>query len=187
MPSSSPNFLRLILTGSVVLCAGWWFRGHRLVPLEQREAESLHALAGARQRLGTAKETIQGMNAQKQEAARTLGSLDALNRDIPKDPTLVWLPVRVKAHLQKGGVDEATIRINSAMPDPVVAGYERTNWHVHLPSQDGMRNMAGVLLALAEIERQEPFVRILDVDFHAGSEAPHWPTGGFNVTALVPK
>lgn len=187
MASGSSTFARQFLTGGAVLGVAWWFHSHWLVPLQQREVGCLKALADVRQRLNDAKVQIQEIGNQEQAAAGTRSLLNSLQAGIPKQATAVWLPVRLKTHLRSAGIAEAGIRLNSTTPEPGVPGYERSYWHLNLPRQEGMRTMAGALLAVAEIERQEPFVRILDVSFSADPEEPHWSAGGFNVTALVPK
>lgn len=179
--------VRQFLAAGAVLGAAWCIHSHWLVPVQQREAECLQALADVRQRLGDAKAKIQEIRRQEQAAGGARGLLASLRDNVPEEPTSVWLPVRLRAPLRSAGIEEAGIRMNSAIPDPSVPGYERTFWHLNLPRQDGMKTMGGVLLAVAEIERHEPFVRILDVSFATDSEEPHWPAGGLNVTALVPK
>jgi hypothetical protein len=187
MSAASSIFVRQFLTGGAVLGVAWWFHSHWLVPLQHREVESLKALADVRQRISEAKAKIREIGEQEQAAGGARGLLESLRDDVPKEPTAVWLPVRLQKHLRTGGISEAGIRLNSTIPEPGVTGYERTYWHVNLPMQDGTRTMNGLLLAVGEIERQEPFVRILDISFVSGSEEPHWPVGGLNVTALVPK
>lgn len=187
MSSASPSFVRQFLAGGAVLGVAWWFHSHWLIPLQRREVECLKTLADVRQRLSDAKAEIHEISKQEQVAAGTRGLLHSLQHGIPKEPTAVWLPVRLRAHLRSAGIADAGIRLNSEIPEPGVPDYERTYWHLNLPRQEGMRTMGGVLLAVTEIERQEPFVRILDVSFSADPEEPHWFAGGFNVTALVPK
>jgi len=179
--------VRQFLAGGAVLGVAWWFYSHWLVPLQQREVECQKTLAETRQRLSDAKMQIQEIAKEEQAAAGTRSLLNSLQNGIPKEPTAVWLPVRLKAHLDSAGITEAGIRLNSAIPEPGVPDYERTYWNLNRPRQEGMRTMGAVLLAVAEIEKQEPFVKILDVSFNADPEAPHWFAGGINVTALVPK
>jgi len=186
--SSAPSIsVRQFLMGGVLLGAAWWFHSHWFVPLQQREVECMRELGEARQRVSDAKLKIHEVSRKEQAARVTRGVLDSLQGDIPKEPMVVWLPVRLRTHLRGTGIADAAIRMNSAMPEPDVPGYERSFWHLNLPKQGGMRNINDVLLAVAEIERQQPFVRILDLSFSADPEEPHWPAGRFNVSVLVPK
>lgn len=186
--SSAPSMsFRRIVAGGVALGAAWWFHTHWIAPLRQRETECQQAVADVQQHLSDAKAELKEIGREEQEVAHARGLLDSLHADVPKGPTVVWLPVRLRTHLRSAGIAEAGIRINSVVPESGVAGYERTYWHLNLSKQEGMQNMSAVLLAVAEIERQAPFVRILDVSFCADNKEPHWPVGGFNVTALVPK
>jgi hypothetical protein len=180
-------FGRQFVACGAVLGAAWWFHSHWLVPMQQREARCLQALPDVQQRVGDAKATIHEMSKQEQMAAGARSLLDSLQDGLPKDPTAVWLPVRLKADLRSAGIAEVGIRMNSAIPEPGVPGHERSYWHLNLPRQDGMRTMGALLLAVADIVRQEPFLRILDVSFGSDSEEPHRPAGSLNVTALVPK
>ncbi len=187
MPSSAFTYVQRFAAGAAMVGVAWYFNTHWLVPLRLREAESRQKLADARQRISDSKGKIREIGVEEHAARAARASLDSLQRDIPKDPTPVWLPVRLKKHLRSAGIAEAGIRMNVAIPEPGIPGYERSYWHLNLPRQEGMRTMSGLLLAVAEIERQEPFVRILDVSFSSDSDEPHWPAGGFNVTALVPQ
>lgn len=179
--------MRQFLIGGALLGAAWWFHSHFLVPLQQREVGCLQKLAEVRQRIGEAKARIDEIGKQESATASARDLLDSLKGNFPKEPTVVWLPLRLKTHLRGAGITEVGIRVNSALPEPGAPGFERSFWNLNIPRQEGMQTMNGLLLALKEIERQESFVRILDLSFVADSAPPHWPAGGLNVTALVPK
>ena len=187
MSPASSSLIRRILAGSVVLCAAWWFHSHWIAPLRRHETDCQKSLVELRQRLGDAKEQIRMAGEQAAEAARVQASLELLRGGISSGPTTVWLPVRIKTHLQRAGVADTVIRMNSALPEPGLAGYERTSWNLNVPRQEKLQNMNGILLAVAEIESKEPFVRILDLSFRSEVKEPHLPAGVINVTALVPK
>jgi hypothetical protein len=111
----------------------------------------------------------------------------AMVESVVADSEQTFFAGKLRTHQRTGGIAEGGIRAAATVREPGVPGYERTYWQLNLPGQDGMRSMSEVLQAVAEIERQEPSMRILDLSFVAASEAPHWPAGEFNVTALVPK
>lgn len=186
-PSFRGTFLRLIQAGGAVLGAAWWFHSQWIVPLRHREAESLQQMAGVRERIETAREEMQMISEQEQEAARARNALNSLYRHIPASPAVAWFPGRLREHFRRLGIDEIAVRLNTTAPEPEFPAYERTYWRVNMPVQGGSRNMNGILLAVAEFEQQETFVKILDLSFRSGPGEPGGPTGGFNAAAFVRK
>lgn len=187
MASNSSMFLRRVLAGGVVLGTAWWFHSQMLVPLQQRERECLRAIDDVQRRLTDARAVLQEIRDRETKVASAGAALDPLRGEAPKDPTVIWLPERLKKDLHSGGIAEAGIRVNSALPEPFAGGYERTYWHINVPQQPGIPNMNAALLAVTEIERQESFVRILDLTFRADPDEPHRPAGSLNVSAIVRK
>lgn len=185
MPFTRSTFFRRTLAGSAVLGAAWWFHTHWIAPLQRREIEARQCLVEVRQRIEDARSELQAINELGQTAAHARASLTTLQGESPSEPAVVWFPARLRQCLSSFGIAEAAIRLNTAVPEPGLAGFKRTYWNVNLPLQDGMRSMTGVLLAVAEIEQRKSFVKILDFSFHSDAAEPHGPVGGCNVEALV--
>ncbi|MEQ1860758.1 MAG: hypothetical protein ABMA13_12560 [Chthoniobacteraceae bacterium] len=175
------------MIGGALVGAAWWFHSSRIAPLVEREVSLQSSLADVRQRLGAARVAARNIIEQEQKSADARAGLTALLGARPTGPAVVWFPVRLNSHLQRFGIAEAGIRLNATVPERGLAGFHRGYWHLNVPAQVGMKNLTGVLLAVAEIEEQESFVRVLDFSFQSSVEPPHWPAGGLNVAALLRK
>ena len=179
-----PALHRLIPAGGVVLCAAWWFHAEWIAPLGHREAESQQQIANVRERLEAARGEIRKISEEEQEAGRTRSALNSLYERTPAGPAVTWFPVRLRDHFRRFGIAEIAIRLNTTAPEPELPAYERTYWRVSMQVQEGSRNMNGILLAVAEFEQQETFVKILDLSFRSD---PGGLAGGFNAAAFVRK
>ncbi len=135
--------------------------------------------------MADARRELLAMKELEQKAAHTRASLTTLHGESPAEPAVVWFPSRLREGLSGFGIATVAIRLNTAVPEPGLAGFKRTYWNVDLPLQEGMGSMTGVLLALVEIEQRKSFVKILDFSFHSDVAEPHGPVGLFNVEALV--
>jgi hypothetical protein len=181
------TFSRRVLWSGAVLAAASLFHRFWVVPLQQREAESHQELAELRDRLEEARNAIQEIKEKEQHAASGRRMLNALIGDRPAGSATTWLPVELRKHLGSFGIAETSIRQNITKPEAGLPGYERTYWHLKLPSQAGMEGISGMLVAAADMELHFPFIRVLDLSFRCGEEAPFPPSGGLNISALTRK
>lgn len=189
MQPARSTYFRRIVAGGALLVAAWCFHSRWIVPLQRCELELVEGIADVRQRLGDARVEIRQTLKQEQEqgSVNARMELSSLRGDRPGEPAVVWLPPKLRTDLARFGIEEAVIRQNSAVPEPGLSGYERTYWRLTLPAQGGMRTMTGVLLAVADLEQSDRGLKILDFSFQCDAGAPHWPAGGFNISALVRK
>lgn len=187
-PARSTTFRR-IAAGGAVLAAAWCFHSQWIAPLRRCELELTQGLAEVRQRIADGKTEIREAVKQEQEQGRMNArmELNSLRGDRPGEPAVVWLPARLKSDIARFGIQGAVVRQNSAVPEPGLHGYERTYWRLTLPPQSGARTMTGVLLAVADIEQADRRLKVLDFSFQCDAAEPHWPAGGFNISALVRK
>lgn len=189
MQPARSTYLRRIAAGGVLLAAAWCFYSQWIVPLRRCELEMAEGLADVRQRLADARIEIREALKQEQEhgSVNARMALSSLRGDRPGEPAVVWLPPKLRTDLARFGIEEAVIRQNSAVSEPGLSEYERTYWRLTLPAQGGMRTMTGVLLAVADLDQSDRGLKILDFFFQCDAGAPHWPAGGFNISALVRK
>lgn len=183
------TYFRRIAAGGAVLAAAWCFHSQWTAPLRRCELEQTQGLADVRQRIADARTEIREALNQEQEQGKMNArmELNSLRGGQPGEPAVVWLPARLRSDLARFGIQGAAVRQNSAVPEPGLHGYERTYWRLTLPPQGGARTMTGILLAVADIERADRGLKVLDFSFQCDAAEPHWPAGGFNISALVRK
>jgi hypothetical protein len=178
---------RWLMAGMLVGALVWTYHMHRksLGPVIEREQANRLRLTELNGQLERANEVLHQARVAAAHANNARMKLAGWSEDSSSRPVLVWFPERLKAHLRKFEISNADIRLNSEVPEPGVKGFKRTYWHVHLPPQDGLLGVVPLLRAVAEIEREERFVRVLDCSVLAGSEELRRPGGTLNIEALI--
>jgi hypothetical protein len=109
----------------------------------------------------------------------------ALNTDLPAGSAQVWLPELVKKHFANAGLDVSIVRLNSIHEIPETRNFHRGYWSVGVPVDESGKNIRGLLTAVAQFERQNAFVRVLDFSIVPDPENPGKRLAGMNVTTLV--
>lgn len=158
-----------------------------LAPLRERETEALRAVADLSGRIEKAQAAIAEMQAKETTARRVRSELKRPEYDLPTGSALVWLPVMAKENFARSGIAVRLIRLNTIQDEPDISGYERGVWSVVLPVEAAGRNDTKLFLAVAEIEHQNPFVRVLDFAIGPDPEDPGGRVASLNVAALVRK
>ena len=81
----------------------------------------------------------------------------------------------------------AVCRLGAVLDVPDLAGYQRIYWAVGVNLPDGSRNIPRLLFAVAEIEEQYPFARVIDFAIRPDPEDPRCRAATVNIAVLVPK
>jgi hypothetical protein len=185
MPGLLPPFVRHLCAGGTLLGAAWAIHAHWIAPLDRRISQLAGDIAATQEQIQGARHAIQKIKAQEQANAQSRRQLNASTGDLPGAPVEAWFPPKLRTHLLQFGITEAVIRLNTKAPEPCLSGYERTYWRLGLPAQHGVRTISTVVHAVAEIEEQDPFTRIVDFSVRSDPMEPDAITGGVNLTALV--
>ncbi len=184
MPPVRSLFFHPFFVGGTVLGLTILIEAEGSNPLRQKEAQMRRDVSGLRERIKEARDEFHEIKEQEQAVGRERSALNAVHPDVPPGPAVVWFPVRLKEHLRRFGVAEVVIRQNTALPEPGLAGFERTYWRLSFPAQESVRDLKTLLTIAAEFEQQYTFVKVLDVSLHSESQGS---AGGFNIAALVRK
>lgn len=178
----------LVLAGFLI--AGSWALHHHsqsLIPILEQEKANRDSIAKLNGQLESARRDLDAIKASERRATGARAELIQWSQERPMGPPIVWFPGKLKEHLHRLGITEAGIRLNTELPEPGVSEFTRTYWHVNLPPQEGLQSITALLSAVAEIERLEPWVKIMDCVFHSDADAKSSTAGGFNVEALIRK
>jgi hypothetical protein len=175
-----------MLTVSLVFgcCA---YRSAFLSPLREKEAVLQRDAANLSERIEKAKKTIAEVRAAEEGAAPIRQQLEKLQEDLPVGSTMVALPALVKAHFARAGVAVRLIRLNTTQNQPDIPGFERGFWSVALPIDENGRNVAKLLMAVTDLDRENPFIRILNFAIRPDPENPRERMASLNVTSLIRK
>ncbi len=173
--------------GVLALAAGWEFHAEFIVPLRQREGEALSELVALRAKVAGVHETISEMNAEEAAANRVRSELNRAQDGQPAGSAMVWMPGLLKDHFARSGISVPLIRLNTTRDEPELPGYEHDYWSVAMPIDGEGRNIAAMLVAVADLGQQNSFVRVLDFAIRPDPENPAGRVGLMNLGALVRK
>lgn len=184
---SRPRFYFAVAIG-LALAVGAGFRARAIAPLVRSEAEARASTGGLKGRLNGARKTIGEIRAREKEEGRAPSELDRMERAATMGSPAVWLPSLLKAHFNPLGIAISSVDAKgTARDDRNIPDYERGRWNVRIPIDAGGRNIASLLLAVAELEGRLPFVRILDVSITPDSENPAQRRVVMDLDILSPK
>jgi hypothetical protein len=93
----------------------------------------------------------------------------------------------VKEHFARFDISVPLVRLNTIQEEPELPGFEHDYWSVALPITAEGRNIAAMLVAVAEFDQQNPFVKVLDFAIRPDPENPGGRVGLLNLTALIRK
>jgi len=173
----------LLWTGGALLIAVWLIYTKSVIPLQARKQATQSQVAEVRQTLAAARATMQEVAAQQQEVARVRSALDQLHRD-RRGPAVVWFPERIKAHFQRFGLPQAVTRLNTALDEPELPGYQRIYWAVEVPIPETAKDLKGVLRAVGTMESAEATVRVIDLAIRSEPEKAR-QVAVINISVLV--
>jgi hypothetical protein len=177
--------------GAIAVCAlalavGREFYVHSIAPFSQRETEALREAGDLGERVDGAQKTMADIQAQEKDADRVRSELERLRDELPADAA-VAVPALVKEHFARHGIVVPLVRLNTMQEEPELPGCEHGYWSVALPIDDAGRNITAMLLAVADFDQQNPFVRVLDFSIRPDPENPGGRVGSLNLAALVRK
>jgi len=175
----------LLLAGSILVIGAGSFVTEQIYPLWEKERTNRSQLVDLNGKIKRAQKVIASVEAIEKRSRETREALARMTQEHAMGPAVVWFPARLKEYLGRFGIADAQIRLNSTVPDPENEEFKRTFWNVQFPPQAGVQDMNAILLAVAAIEDREQFVRILDCSFASDPNDPHWPTGSFNISAMI--
>jgi hypothetical protein len=179
-------------TGTAGLCglalaAVWAFHGLAIAPLDQREAAARRDAADLRERIEGARQKIKEVREIEEDTGRTRGELKRLQDELPAGSAMISAPALVKEHFERSGIAVSLVRLNTTQDEPNMPGYVRGFWSVALPIDEPGRTIAPLLLAVAELDQQHSFFRVLDFAIRPDPENPDGRIGVLNVAAVIQK
>ena len=183
LPSAT---VRRTAAGAMVLSA-WLYYSQSLAPLSRQAEESARKLGKLREQLDSANKALRCIKDAEQEAGEARASLNRQLSERSHDSVMVAFPQSITKHFAGFGLPPSVIRLNTIQPEPQLAGYQRAYWSVGLPISKQDANLTGLLLAVAEFDRQVRFGKVVDFTLQPDPEDPHGHIASVNIVALIRK
>ncbi len=162
MSSRKPTIHRSLFTAAICLGAAWFFYRQWILPVQASEKDTQGKIAELRGQIDLATKELEAIQALKNRAALGATELGRLHGEVHKGAVMAWFPVQIRQAFAQAENPVSSVRLNTTLLASGLPGCERSYWHVVAPYEPARRGIAGLLLAVNEIERQEPFVRLLD-------------------------
>lgn len=179
--------LKTIATCGLILALGRAFDGQFIEPLRQRETEILREVEAFTKRLVDARTTTAGIQTQEKDAERVQSELARLQDEIPAGAATVAVPALVKQSFARFGLAMPLVSLNPTLDDPELPSFGLGHWFVALPIGDASRDVTTMLLAVADLDQQDSFVRVLTFHIRPDYDNPGRRVGSLNLGALIRK
>jgi hypothetical protein len=173
--------------GAIALSVAAWSYAQSIAPFQQREREARSAALDLRARIGNARVAIEDFRKFESDSQEIRRQISQLGQDLPEGAAATWMPEMLKTHFAAFGLDASIVRLNTVRDEPDLPGFNRAYWSVGVPLAEAAGNEARSLLAVAEFEKQHPFVRVLDFAIRPDPERPAARIALLNVAALIRK
>jgi hypothetical protein len=170
---------------AVLIAGSLYF--HWIVPLQNARHDTARRIVDLRHQLELARQSIDHVRNLEQETGHARENLNALIGDFPANSLFVGIPQIVNDHFHRFAIPVSLVRLNTVLDVVGLPGYTRTYWGVAFPLGNDARSVSGLLLAVAELEEQNPFVRVLDLSVRPDAEDPMLRTAAINIVAFVHK
>ncbi len=174
MPDSKPTSHRPFVIAAVCLGAAWIFHRQWVLPVQEREKETQSKIAEVRGQIESASKELETLQLLRNRASAGVAELGELRADGRDGAVMAWFPTRVQQAFSQSKAPVSSVRLNTTLLAPGLPGCERSYWQIVAPYEPARRGVAGLLSAINDIERQDPFVRL--VDFSVKSD----PSGSTN-------
>jgi len=179
--------LRTIGPAILVAAVTWWAGGHFTEPHrkhEKREQEAIARLRGQIDGAAAAGAETRGLEAAT-EAFRA--QIDRPEQKIPGPLAPVSIPDDLKKHFARSGLSVTVKLVKTDGELAGLPGYARGFWSVTLPLAKTSQQTTGALLATAQFEQQQPFVKVLDLAIQPDPAEPARRLAELYLTAFFRK
>lgn len=157
----------------------------RIVPLaeqgktlERRTGELKEKTAGARR-------TIRELAQLQRQAARSEAERANSRGLLPDGEVMVWLPQLLQQHFNSFSVSVGVTRLITFLEESDLPGYRRAFWAIGLPGLTGEKAAEGFLLAVADLEKASPFIKVTEAWFRPDEDHPGKFIAAVSLSALA--
>jgi hypothetical protein len=185
LPRNISEKLRWVLLGCLLATAGWIYWSEAMSPLLYQEQANRHRMAEASLKLKSERAAVHEIRLLEERVAETRTELDRWKHERPADSAMFWFPEQIQKHFRQFGVATPVTRLNTAKEEPGMPRFERSYWAVDVTMGRGSRECTKMLLAVAELEKQNPHTRVIDFAIWEDPEAPSQSRVVINLSTLA--
>lgn len=178
---------RVVAACAVASTVAWIVHSRAVAPLRGSETEAARNVAELKGHIENALSTIAEIRKEEEDAGKSRNEFEQMQGDLPTGSPLVWLPPLVSETFTSSGLPSPLVHLKSNREDPEIPSCERRSWLVRLPIDNVSRNIAPLLLAVADLDHLNPFVRVLDFAIRPDSGSPSKRSAVLHVAILSPK
>lgn len=177
--------VRATIAASLTAGLAWWMSNELLEPGRRQADELRRNVRGLQEKIARSRAAVQSVRDLEVAAATARMQMEELERRLPRGPVTIWLPELLKKHFARFGVEGTTVRMNTMRAVPDLSGYSRGYWSLGVPIREGNHSDLGTFLAAAELEKQHPYVKVVDFAIRPEPEDPKRRIALLNVSVLV--
>lgn len=144
-------------------------------------------ISALNEKLDVARRKIDTFEQEEKHAAISLNEIARWTQERREDSMRLWFPDEVKQHFQRFGIPVPAPRFNTSVESPDLPELIQSYWRIALPVRSDELGVAGVLFAAAQLEKNDPFVRITGFKLSSDPENPLDRIGSLNITTWVRK
>lgn len=153
---------KLVLGGLLFIGMVYSYFDLLLFPLKKRQEAALKSTVALGPEIQNAQAQIkktQDLERSVPEKTVVLRQVDAM---IPEGSPVAWFPTKVGDFFKRQGIEKATTKMNSEIPEKELPGFRRLAWGIDFPKV--VYNQFGG--AIAALENEEPLleIRTLQID-----------------------
>ena len=172
---------KLVLGGLLFVGVVYSYFNLLLFPLKKHQDATRKSTVA----LGPEIQNAQAQIKQTQDLERTvpektivLRQVDAM---IPEGSPVAWFPTMVGDFFRRQGIEKATTKINTEMPEKELPGFRRLTWGIDLP-RVAYGQFGGAICAL---ENEEPLLEIRTLQIDASRDDAETQRSTITVNNLV--
>ena len=180
-------FLRQVLLCGTALASAWLFQSQVLAPLKLRDEAFTRKRTELQENLTSAHDQLVAIKESEVKVGEARATLNRLLGEHREASTLVSFPNEMVEYFSRFGFSSALVRMVTAREERELPGYQRLYWSIGLAIPKTDRNAEGLLLAVAEIEQQARYIKVIDFALQADAEDPSLRTASINVMVLSEK
>jgi hypothetical protein len=159
---------------------GWYYYGTIVPGMEHGKAMGSEVVELG-MRSDKLSQEIKRLQLLEEEAAAAREQAANLGIDAPSGSPMIWIAAHLQNHFERFGYAKPAVRFTSAQPEAELPGYQRMCWTIGLPLTRAPRDFQKALLAVAELEKAEPRMRLIEFATLPDPERP----GEENVAATM--
>lgn len=181
MKLAKEEIQKLVLGGLLCLGVVYSYFDMLLFPLKKKQ----RATEKSSTALGPEIQNAQAQIKKTADLERTLGEstivLRQVDEMIPEGSPVAWFPKKVGDFFKQQGIEKATTKLNSEIPEKELAGFRRMAWGIDLPKV-GYNQFGG---AIAMLENEEPLLEIRSLQIDASRDDAETQRSTLTVHNLV--